>query len=116
MEIECRSLLESGLQVNLITDRLVKRHNIAKQTSSVNISRIGDSNTKTHHRVNVALHSRINEFSTRLEALLLPRIIAPQPSQFININEWPIPKNLMLADPTFSRCNKIDKFLDAEHY
>lgn len=116
MEVECRALLDSGSQVNLITERLVKRLNIAKQTSSVNINGIGDSNTKTQHRVNVALQSRLNGFSTRLEALVLPRIIAPQPSQFINIDEWPLPKNLMLADPTFNRSNKIDILLGAEHY
>ena len=80
MDIECRALLDSGSQVNLITDHLVKRLNIARQTSSVSINAIGDSNTKTQHRINVALYSQINRFSTRLEALVLPRIIALQPS------------------------------------
>lgn len=115
-EVECRALLDSGSQVNLITDRLVKRLNIPKQGSSMNIHGIGKSNTKAQHRVNVALESRINGFSTRLEALVLPRIVAPQPSQHIDIDEWPLPKNLTLADPAFNRPNKIDILLGAEHY
>lgn len=116
IEVECRALLDSGSQVNLITERLVKRLNISKQASSININGIGNTNTKTQHRVNVGLHSRINGFSTRLEALVLPRIIAPQPSQFLNIDDWPLPNNIMLADPTFNRSDKIDLLLGAEHY
>ncbi|XP_073841412.1 uncharacterized protein [Musca autumnalis] len=59
-EVECRALLDSGSQVNFITERL--------------------------------------------------------PSQFINIEDWSIPKNLTLADPAFNRPDKIDILLGAEYY
>ncbi|XP_073821407.1 uncharacterized protein [Musca autumnalis] len=59
-EVECRALLDSGSQVNFITERL--------------------------------------------------------PSQFINIEDWSLPKNLTLADPAFNRPDKIDILLGAEHY
>lgn len=115
-EVECRALLDSGSQVNFVTERLVKRLGIPMQPSSVNINGIGATNTRTQHRINVALHSRINGFSTPLEAFVLPRIISPQPSQFINTDNWSLPKNLVLADPTFNRPDKIDILLGAEHY
>ncbi|XP_073814297.1 uncharacterized protein [Musca autumnalis] len=115
-EVECRALLDSGSQVNFITERLVKRLGISMQKSTININGIGATNTRTNHRVNVALKSRINNYSTRLEAFVLPRILSPQPSQFINIEDWSIPKNLTLADPAFNRPDKIDILLGAEHY
>ncbi|XP_073820558.1 uncharacterized protein [Musca autumnalis] len=115
-EVECRALLDSGSQVNFITERLVKRLGISMQKSTININGIGATNTRTNHRVNVALKSRINNYSTRLEAFVLPRILSPQPSQFINVEDWSIPKNLTLADPAFNRPDKIDILLGAEHY
>ncbi|XP_073821396.1 uncharacterized protein [Musca autumnalis] len=115
-EVECRALLDSGSQVNFITERLVKRLGISMQKSTININGIGATNTRTNHRVNVALKSRINNYSNRLEAFVLPRILSPQPSQFINIEDWSLPKNLTLADPAFNRPDKIDILLGAEHY
>lgn len=115
-EIECRALLDSGSQINCISDGLVKRLGIPKQPTSANINGIGSTKTKIQHRVNVMLHSRINGFATQFEAFVLPRIISPQPAQFIEVSEWKVPKNLVLADPNFNRPGKIDLLLGAEHF
>ena len=75
-----------NLQIRImITDHLLKRLNIAKQASSVSINGNGDSNTKTQHRVNICIRELMGMHTP--EVLVLPRIIAPQPSQFINIDE-----------------------------
>ncbi|XP_017475229.1 PREDICTED: uncharacterized protein LOC108365650 [Rhagoletis zephyria] len=115
-EVQCRAILDSGSQVNFVTERLVKRLGISTKPSSISISGIGSRSTKIQHRVNVALQSRINNFTTRLEAAVLPQIISPQPSQEIKIDEWQIPENIMLADPSFNRPDKIDILLGAEFY
>ncbi|XP_017479715.1 PREDICTED: uncharacterized protein LOC108369194 [Rhagoletis zephyria] len=115
-EVQCRATLDSGSQVNFVTERLVKRLGISTIPASISISGIGSRSTKIQHRVNVALQFRINNFTTRLEAAVLPQIISPQPSQEIKIDEWQIPENIMLADPSFNHPDKIDILLGAEFY
>lgn len=60
--LECQALLDSGSQVNLITERLVKK--LVMTTSSGNLSMQGISNWKqrTQRRINVQLESRIAGF------------------------------------------------------
>ncbi|XP_075150824.1 uncharacterized protein LOC142224932 [Haematobia irritans] len=116
LETECKAILDSGSQVNLITERLVARLGLPSRPTTMSISGIGRNRTKVQHRVNISLQSRYNNFSSRLEAFVLPQIITPQPAQFIHIDKWLIPKNITLADPTFNRPGKIDILLGAEYY
>ncbi|XP_075162920.1 uncharacterized protein LOC142235554 [Haematobia irritans] len=116
LETECKAILDSGSQVNLITERLVARLGLPSRPTTMSISGIGRNRTKVQHRVNISLQSRYNNFSSRLEAFVLPQIITPQPAQFIHIDKWLIPKNITLADPTFNRPGKIDILLGAEYH
>lgn len=87
-----------------------------KKPASIAIHGIGSNSTRSQHRVNLALYSRINKCNTRLEAAVLPHIISPQPSQEVNIEKWPIPKTIELAGPSFNRPDRIDILLGAEFY
>lgn len=62
------------------------------------------------------LQSCAERFSTRLEAFVLPEIISPQPSRYIDVSTWNIPNDVQLADPFFYRPGKIDILIGAEHY
>lgn len=115
-EIQCRALLDSGSQINFVSERLVNRLGISTKPTSITISGIGSSNTKVNNRVNVELCSKFNNYTTRLEAAVLKQIISPQPSQIININHWNIPNNISLADPSFYRPDNIDILLGAEFH
>ncbi|XP_075167641.1 uncharacterized protein LOC142239749 [Haematobia irritans] len=116
LETECKAILDSGSQVNLITERLVARLGLPSRSTTMSISGIGRNKTKVQHRVNISLQSRSNNFSTRLEAFVLPQIITSQPAQFIHFDKWLITNNVTLADPTFNRPGKIDNLLGAEYY
>ncbi|XP_075167643.1 uncharacterized protein LOC142239752 [Haematobia irritans] len=116
LETECEAILDSGSQVNLITERLVARLGLPTRSITMSISGIGRNQTKVQHRVNIMLQSRSKNFSTRLEAFVLLKIITPQSAQFIRIDKWLIPNNVTLADPTFNRPAKIDILLGAEYY
>ncbi|XP_075150878.1 uncharacterized protein LOC142224986 [Haematobia irritans] len=88
-----RALLDSGSQINIVSER-----------------------RKTTQRVNVKFESLTSKFSSRLEAYVLPNIIPHQPSVSFDISSWSIPKNIMLADPSFQKSAKIDVLLGAEFY
>jgi len=48
--------------------------------------------------------------------MVLPHIVADQPTYTISTEHWKIPKNIMLADHQFEKHGKIYILLGAEHY
>lgn len=115
-EQEFRAILDSGSQVNLVTERLVKQLGIQPKHNTISIEGIGTSRKNCRHRVNLTLHSKLNGFATNLEAFVLPKIVSEQPAMQINVSTWPIPKNLPLADPNFNQPGHIDVLLGAEFF
>lgn len=113
---ECRAILDSGSQVNLVTERLVKQLGIQPKHSIISIEGIGASQKNCRHRINVNLQSKLNGFSSRLEAFVLPKIVNHQPSMLLNVSSWSIPKNIPLADPNFNQPGQIDVLLGAEFF
>ncbi|XP_058987609.1 uncharacterized protein LOC131806839 [Musca domestica] len=113
---EFKAILDSGSQINLVSERLVQRLGIEPIQTSLCIEGIGGRSRTANHRVNVELKSLTSKFRTRLEAFVLPNIVPPQPSTEIDITSWPIPENIKLADPYFYQTTRIDVLLGAEFY
>ena len=111
LETECREILNSALQVNLITEWLVARLELPARATSTSINGIGKNWTKVQHQVNVIIQSRLNDFSARSEAFVWSQIIAPQPAQLLHIDKLSICSNVTLSDPTFIRYS-----IRAEYY
>jgi len=80
------------------------------------INGIGGKSQTSNARINVQLKSKQGNFNSRLKAMVLPHIVADQPTYKISTDNWKIPKNTMLADPQFGKPGKIDILLGAEHY
>ncbi|XP_037930980.1 uncharacterized protein LOC119665804 [Teleopsis dalmanni] len=113
---EVRALLDSGSQVNIVSERLVKRLNISKTKSLLCIEGIGKLQKNSTQRVNIKLQSLNSRFTTEVEAFVLPNIVPPQPSCSYDISKWKVPNSIQLADPTFFQQGKIDILLGAEFY
>lgn len=115
-DIECRAILDSGSQVNIMTEGLVRKLGLRPAYKSMTIQGIGRGKQGTQGRVNVTLESRTNDFSAKIEACVLPHIVSMQPSQVLDVSNWGIPKNLSLADPNFFIPGPIDLLIGAEFY
>lgn len=113
---EFRAILDSGSQINIVTERLINRLSITTSRADLCIEGIGGKSKNASQRVNVNLQATMGDFSTRLEAFVLPSIIPAQPNKRIDISTWHIPKTIQLADPNFNDPGKIDILLGAEHY
>ncbi|XP_073841408.1 uncharacterized protein [Musca autumnalis] len=113
---EFRAVLDSGSQVNLVTERLIKKLSLRTRDASLAIEGVGKTQRKAYHRVNVQMLSNNSEFSTDLEAFVLPAIIPAQPNHDLDISKWQIPQNIKLADPNFNTQGKVDILLGAEFY
>ncbi|XP_075155734.1 uncharacterized protein LOC142229085 [Haematobia irritans] len=111
-----RALLDSGSQINIVSERLIKALSIKPEQATLGIQGISGRYRQATQRVNVKFESLTSKFSSRLEAYVLPNIIPHQPSASFDISSWSIPKNIMLADPSFQNSAKIDMLLGAEFY
>lgn len=115
-EIECRAILDSGSQLNLITRRLAQKLALNEITDKLCIKGIGEGVHNAQNRINIAVKSRINGFSTNMEAYILPKLTDYQPTSLVDTSTWAIPNNIQLADPNFHRPQRVDMLIGAEHY
>lgn len=116
MTIECKAILDSGSQVNIVTSRVIKKLGLSPKSTSIYLEGIGKGKQNSHHRIHVTMKSKINNFTSPLEAVVLKQIVSPQPSTALDTSKWAIPENISLADPTFSQPAEIDVLIGAEFY
>lgn len=114
--IIARALLDSGSQVDLMTESFASRLGIKTSSSSINLLGLGCSDNTSSQSAIIRLRSRLNHVSMQLEVQLLPKIIVDQPSIRIDSSQWSIPSNIKLADPKFNEPRKVDLLLGADMY
>ena len=65
-------------------------------------------------KTNAVVNSGFNNYSISSDFCILRNITNYQPDKINNVNDWPIPSNLDLADSYFFKPQKIDMLLGAE--
>lgn len=112
--IKCRVLLDNGSQLNIITEKLRKALGISYKNTNCEIGGIGDVKAGISKRASVVISSQKNGYTAELEVVIIPKITSDMPSIPLNITDWPIPKNISLADPQFNVPSKVDMLIGAE--
>lgn len=112
-----RALLDSGSQINLISESFAAKLMLPKFKSKTKIQGIGSSCISIYSATKFTLKSTINNFQTSLAAKVIPTITSYQPPRFVqNVHNWKIPANIKLADPDFYKTRDIDILIGAEIY
>ncbi|XP_062713249.1 uncharacterized protein LOC134290197 [Aedes albopictus] len=111
-----RALLDSGSQVNVMSERLCQMLKLKRRTICVPITGVGQSESTAKHAVNATVSSRTTDYTVGLDFLVLQRVTAELPSTTVPISHWKIPNNLQLADPQFNVSGRIDLLLGVEHF
>lgn len=75
---------------------------------------IGDTKCGVSKRANVVVSSLQNGYCADLEVIIIPKITSEIPAIHLNASDWPIPKNIGLADPQFNVPAKIEMLIGAE--
>ncbi|XP_055622806.1 uncharacterized protein LOC129766309 [Toxorhynchites rutilus septentrionalis] len=111
-----RALIDSGSQSNFISKKLARRLCLQSDRVRVPIAGIGETTVTVTQSVISTIHSKNNEFSSKLEFLVLPNPTAELPTSNVDISMWKIPSNFPLADPAFNVSSPIDLLLGIEQF
>ncbi|XP_070075694.1 uncharacterized protein [Drosophila takahashii] len=111
-----RALLDSGSEVNLITEETAKRLKLEKSRVSQSISGVSNTTQTVIYNVYTVLKSRVSEFKWCSHFDVIKRICNHQPSEPIDISQWDIPNGIVLADPNFDQSHRIDVLIGIEGF
>lgn len=107
---QCRTILDSGSQVNFISKSLYNKLQLPTRCSILPINGIGASHVQSSSCVEVQLKSRVTNFSLNLSCYILPVIVDTLPAVTSPAHGWNIPEELVkgLADPMFFEAGSVD--------
>ncbi|XP_065094462.1 uncharacterized protein LOC135714987 [Ochlerotatus camptorhynchus] len=109
-----RALLDSGSECCFITESFSQLVKAKRYKVSVPISGIGQSSTYARYKIVSTVHSRVCDYSTSAEFLVLPKVTIDLPTASFDASSWKIPPGVQLADPAFYNANPIDIIIGAE--
>lgn len=109
----CRVLLDSGSQLNFITEKLAQELQLSRTKPNVCVTGVGGRQAAVRHRTFWTIHSRVTSFSMPLEAHILSKITERQPNRFVAVNGFPMSNKLPMADPKFNVPQRTDILIGA---
>ncbi|XP_055591245.1 uncharacterized protein LOC129743286 [Uranotaenia lowii] len=111
-----RALLDSGSQINLLTESLVQKLNLPKYPTNIPVVGVAGTRSQISHRVAVRMSSNYNDFDAIVDCLVTPRVTGTIPSTKVNVDAWHLPPGMVLADPRFYEPNDVEMLIGAEHF
>lgn len=112
----CRALLDNGSQINIVSQRMIKRLNLEISRATLPICGVNEVSTNSTQWVNINLLTYHSQYKKIIGCHILPSITVPLPVQSINITNWKFPDNIKnsLTDSGFHISSNIDLLLGAE--
>jgi len=110
----CRVLLDCGSQSDFITESTVRRLGLEQTRNQVPITGINSATSITNYNVNLEITSMKNDYTIKLNCLVLPRITSKMPMTDIDTSTWKFPFDVVLADRDFNKPAPVDILLGAE--
>nr|XP_029725374.1 uncharacterized protein LOC115265232 [Aedes albopictus] len=110
----CRALLDSGSQSSFVTESVVRRLRLRRERVRAPVIGISGDRRVVSHQAVAQIKSMYSEASWTLDFLVVPHVTGCLPARKIDIDQWQIPSELLLADPRFSVPAKVDMLIGAE--
>ncbi|XP_049548331.1 uncharacterized protein LOC125959546 [Anopheles darlingi] len=111
-----RALLDSASQPDLITEQLAKRLQLPMAKANIALEGAGQHISPAKGTVFTELKSRHEEFSLKVQFLVMGKLVSKLPSWDLKLPKVSLPPNTRLADPWFNKSQPIDIILGARHY
>ncbi|KAI5731279.1 hypothetical protein M8J77_007377 [Diaphorina citri] len=115
LTIPARVLLDSGSELNFISETLVQQLKLKRKRKQFSLSGIGNKQSSANFTVECSIQSRFSNYKTAGEFVVLDKITQHLPSSSLNLDPYKLPiDNNILADPMFYISQKIDMLLGCE--
>lgn len=115
-KIQCRALLDSGAQTNLMSANLMQKLKLPKQSANVFIVGVGAHRSSTSEMAVATVKSRVSSSFYNLQCLIVPKITGDIPNWPVNRDSFPIPSGITLADPEWYEQRPVDLLIGGESY
>jgi len=102
------ALLDSGSEINFITDTLANILQLQRKRQHFEVSGIGDDTAKLQFSVSTTIRSRLSADEWSLKFAISKTIALTQLATRIESSTWSNPDGIDLADPLFFKPQKID--------
>ncbi|XP_055527031.1 uncharacterized protein LOC129719664 [Wyeomyia smithii] len=112
----CRILLDSGAMTNFVSKQLVDMLRLKKNYVNIPVTGVNGMTTAAKFSVRCKIKSNISDREFCLEYLVVPRVTAALPATRLDVQDWPIPTSLHLADPKFYEPSCVDMLVGAEAF
>ncbi|XP_065086855.1 uncharacterized protein LOC135708683 [Ochlerotatus camptorhynchus] len=106
--IWARALLDSGSQLNFVSEHLAQRLKLRRSKEFVPISGVGLSTTSSKHTTIIRIQSHRADFEENWKFHVLPKLTLELPNQHVAVSRSSWPSDIVLADPTFNKPGPID--------
>lgn len=112
----CRAVMDSGSQLNFITESFAKKLKLSEIMKSLNIIGVSSMSSSSKQLEDTTVCSRFGDYTTKITLHSLPIIVNSLPSHLVIRENLKIPNNLqnLLADPQFHVPGPIDLLLGAD--
>ena len=109
--LACRAVLDCASQVNFVSETFCKQLGITTQAANVRLEGISSTSAHADKCAEIIVSSRCTDYRTTVPCIVLEAICKTLPCKPANINDWPIPGSVHLADPFFNLPGKVDILL-----
>ncbi|XP_053686518.1 uncharacterized protein LOC128736060 [Sabethes cyaneus] len=110
----CRAVLDCASQVSFISEKFCKQLGLKTQAADMYLEGISATPAHANKCAEIIISSRCTDYRTSVSCMVLEKITKTLPCKAANIDTWPIPGSIHLADPLFHRPGKVEVLLGIE--
>ncbi|XP_058817017.1 uncharacterized protein LOC131680313 [Topomyia yanbarensis] len=110
----CRAVLDCASQVSFISVTFCKQLGLKTQAADVSLEGISATPAHANKCAEIIISSRCTDYRASVSCIVLETISKTLPCKPTNIDDWPIPGSVHLADPLFHHPGKVEVLLGIE--
>jgi hypothetical protein len=109
-----RALLDSGSQLNFVSERVARLLKLKLQPVVLSVAGINQSLTNASNVTDIKIQSNYEDYNSNLSCVVIPQISEFLPCNSFSTTNLKFPQHIQLADPTFHVKGAIDLLIGAQ--